>query len=223
MATSLLTIKQNARYIALGDSSDAEFSDTDVLREINKGYADLVEFVISRSGRWEYGLTYATVNLEAGVNKYDLPSDFLRISKVDVKPIASLDNYLPATQIDLQSIPTSQDQYTPSSPEFDLRLNKIVIYYSQDIEDVTNGLKIWFQQELDDLVDDTDEVDLPNFAVDYIVLYAAKKYCLSTEMFNKGRELERQMVALREQILEFYSNRGEVKEILMSPEDLNFR
>jgi len=218
---TLETMRSDTRYLVFGNSSNTAYGNTDLDRNLNRRYHELIEIAMSVNGDWQVRGTYATETLEAGVNKYDIPSDILRFNRVEIKPTTDDDNYILATKIDMQNIQEDLATYQPSYPEYDVRNNKIEIYYNTTLEAISAGLKIWIQREITELSATDDEPDLPEFANRYLTIGAAYDYCLSNEMQKKADRLKRDLVELTEWIREHYSNRMQTSQPILEPAEEN--
>jgi hypothetical protein len=188
---NLETLRKDARYLVFGDATNTRYSDTDLDRNLNQAYRELVEVALRNCGSWQYRETYATNDFVAGVNKYDLPSDILSIKRVEAKPKASLDDYVRAEFFDPKSLSGSLDAYAPTSLAYDLRWNKITFYYSEGIETVSNGYKVYFSRDITDLANTTDVPDFPTFAHRFLSAKSAYDFCLAEEIDSKLSNLKK--------------------------------
>lgn len=222
---NLTTLRLDTRFLVFGNSSDTSYGNTDLDRNLNIAYRDLVQIAIGYCGEWQLTKTYATTNVLAGVTKYPLPLDILRIDKVEIKPLASLTYPYLSAPIDLREITVSLDEYTPSLPEYDLRKNYIQFFWDQTFEAITNGLKIYYQDDITELSAITDEPKtsiFPKFVHSYLPNRAAHKYCVAMEMWNKAKSLNNDLVdMIIPMIKEHYANRKEDEPVVLRPKELN--
>ena len=59
-------------------------TDTEMLRYINRGYAELYDLLVTAANSEDYFLKDSTVQLVSGTKSYDLPSDFYKMRGVDL-------------------------------------------------------------------------------------------------------------------------------------------
>jgi hypothetical protein len=222
---NLTSLRLDTRYLVFGDNSNTSYSNTDLDRNLNRAYYQLLQLAMQYCGKWQVNKTYAVDNILAGITKYAFPGDILRIERVEIKPLVSLINPYLAVPIDLSEVNGDLDEFTPSTPHYDLRKNYIQFFFNQAFENVTSGLKIYLQNDIVELLNASDEPSkpqFPEFTHDYLTNRAAHKYCLANEMWNKVTALNND---LKEMIIpmikEHYANRTENEPTIIKPLELN--
>lgn len=218
----LTNLRADTRFLVFGDSSNTQYGDTDLDRNLNRRYHELIEIAMSVNGDWQVRGTYATLNLEAGVNKYDIPNDIVRFNRAEIKPLTASTAYIPVSKIDMRNIHEDLGTYQPSDPEYDIRDNKLEIYYDTTLEAVTNGLKIWLQREITELSASADEPDLPEFAHRYLTVGAGYDYCVANGVDKKAEKFKRDLAELVDTIKKHYANRLQTEDPVIIPQAENF-
>jgi hypothetical protein len=178
----LTAIRSNSRFLALGNSADTAFSDADILACSNLHYHDLMALAVKAQGDWTLNdQTKLQRSITAATREYALPTTFLTVSRVEVKYPSTSDEYVAATPISESEIPPQgKDSYAPASPQYILRGSKIELFLpnkTADITAVTNGLNVYYNDEITALAATDSETVLPEFANRLLCLLNAKDYC----------------------------------------------
>lgn len=212
----LTNLIAQARYFALGDSTSSDYADTDIKRQLNSAYNQLIVLMFSASKEWQSrGNNSQTTDITVGNRQYSLPSTFLRISRVEIK-YPSSDDLVRAVAIDYKNINYhGLDKYVTGKPEFDLKGDKIDIFVSAetaDIEAVSGGLVIWYENELTELSGASDEPDIPEPYSRLLAQMAAKDYCGVNSMGERYNWLGKEIEKGESSLVEFIANRNEAKK-----------
>lgn len=215
----LQTLRADTRFNVFGDSTNTAYGNTDLDRNLNKAYLKYAALAMQYSGKWKIKGTYAYIDLQAGVYKYDISNEILKFTRVEAKLTAS-GKYQPIKQMDITDVTDSLETYEPVKPEYDLRDGFITIYTDIDIETVTNGLKLYVEKNLTELIGTTDEPELAEPFLDLMTADAGIPYCQGNEMFTKARELERYIDKRLPAFLAHYAHRSGEAAVL-SPANLN--
>lgn len=225
MAT-LTNLIANARYFALGDSTSTDFSDTDVKRQLNLAYNQLITLAFSASGDWQFrGNNKQSTSITSAKRQYDLPTTFLRINRVEIKYPSTAD-YFKATPIDYKTIDVKGlDDYTTSYPQFDIVEDKLEIFVSQktaDITAVTNGILIYYDDTITELSEGTDVPAIPEPFSRLMALMAAKDHCGINNMDDRLKFLKEEIAREEIKFVEFIANRNETKRLRIVPEEEDY-
>jgi hypothetical protein len=195
MAKDLAYLRAQTRTY-LDEAASADWSDGEVDREINAGYQEVVTAVI---GAYEdFYVTSALFNTVANKQEYGptdgLPAKVYKFRRVEL-------NYSPSQSTRMIKVRATTIDHVMSdlgNSVFSINMRNEPVYYvlgggSPDykigflpipIESGTNVGKIWYVQEVDELVDSTDTVNIPypdRFAP-LISRYAA------SVLLNKGQQ-----------------------------------
>jgi hypothetical protein len=219
----LTNLRSDARYLVFGNSSNTAYADTDLDRNLNRWYQSAIGWALSVNGIWQVQGTFATASIVAGQSKYEMPSDILKLDRVEIKSPSSND-YIVAKQIDHALVGTNLDDYHPDSPEFDLLGNYMYIYLPDaSITAVTAGIKIIYQCDITELSGATDEPLLPEVVQRVVSTGAAYDYCRANDMFAKADRLNNEIAKIKVELEEIYANRSTVEGMRMEPcEDDNY-
>jgi len=218
---TLTTLRASARFFALGDSSSTSFSDADSLVAANDAYQQAMVVAFEESGEWQFrGDNSYSQDISASTRAYTLPTAFLRILRVDIKyPGGS--GYVRATPIDRQSIDhDGLDEFTTSSPMFDLLQGKLEIFVSDktaSIGAVTDGIIIYYDDEITALSGATDAPEIPKPFARYMGLLMALDYCIAHQLDSQVVSLQKQVDREEIRFRKFIANRSEAKRPSLSP------
>ncbi|MDD4984862.1 MAG: hypothetical protein PHQ43_03590 [Dehalococcoidales bacterium] len=195
MAKTKAQLNQAARTY-LDEAVQADWEETEVNREVNNGYHEVVTAVIETFD--DYYLTEATADTVVDQQEYRLPSDFFKVRRVEIN--YDVDNSGSRYQ---RALPVSLDQVRRdlgnenagitvlTNPAYFLQGNYIG-FIPVPTNVGTDAIKIWYVRQVSDLDEDSDTVDIPypdRFAK-LIPMYAAgvllKK---GQEAVNEGNDL----------------------------------
>jgi len=164
MAKTLSTLRARTRTY-LDEAVQADWTDTEVDREVNEGYHKVVTAVISVFE--DYYLTSATANTVANQQEYALPSDFFKMRRVEINYDVDNTNSVPqrALPINIDSVRRDLANTTLGisvlrNPAYYLK-GDVIGFIPIPTKNGTNAIKIWYIKTKTDLVNDSDEVDIP--------------------------------------------------------------
>lgn len=221
MAFNLANLRSDARYLVFGDSTNTDYGDTDLDRNINRWYNAILSWILSVNGDWQINGDFATTSIVAGQREYVLPTDLLKLNEVYIMS-SSTGDYLKATQIDLSEIGYNED-YHPASPEFDVLDNSLFIFIPEEtIGAVTDGLKLVYQKNLTDLSNTTDAPNLSEPFKRAISIGAALDYCIANELNSKAKSLKVLLDEMEAKLKEYYSSKSTAREVVLRPAKENY-
>jgi hypothetical protein len=179
---TLTNIRSNSRYFALGVSTDTAFSDADILLRSNQNYGRLIAMALRAQGNWSIvGRTKVQTSIAAATRQYLLPTTFLSLKGVEIKYGAGATEYVTADLIsESEFAGFSRDSYTTATPKYAVFGGYIEIFLpakTADIVAVTNGINIYYQDDITALSGASDETILPEFANDLLAMMNARDYC----------------------------------------------
>jgi len=140
---------------------------TSVKRNLNRGYKKVVNRVVALNQ--DYYLRLAKANLVADQSTYALPSDFKRLRRLDLTYDGS--TRVKGIRIDRQTIFDPMTTVSESSPLYSLISDGIEIYPTPSSA-VSNGLWLWYIENVSDMSNDTDEANVPLGYEDVCIDYA---------------------------------------------------
>jgi hypothetical protein len=186
---TLQDLRSDARYLALGDSTNTQYANTDLDRNINRWHEIGISLAMDANGDWEINGEIAVTSLVIGQREYILPADILRLNEVYIKSSVNSD-YIKAKQRDLKGVQNYNEDYHPAVPEYDLLDNSLFIYIpDSSITAVPAGLKIVYQKDLVELLETSDAPNLPEPFKRLLSVGAAMDFCESNEMWTKAKKL----------------------------------
>jgi len=214
----LQDIRSNIRFLVFGDSTNTDFSDTDIDRSINNWYEKILNWAIQANGDWEINGEIATTDIIAGQRDYTFDSSFIKIKEVYIKSNDGEETvYVKAKKIDVSMINGDPENYHPTYPEYDLSDNQIYIFIPDtDITDVADGIKIYAQSDLVKLINDDDAPNLPELVTSVIYYGAADEYCIAQELYTKSAKLEAKIFGdpqviddkgMKDDLMQYFSSR----------------
>lgn len=229
---TLSQMRSDVRFRVFGNSSDTTYSNTDINRNINNWYKTVLYWILSANGDWQVNGEYAVTDIVADQREYILPTDILKINELYIKSVSTGD-YIKATQRDLRNVSIYPEDYRPNLPEFDLMDNSLFIYIPEEnITEVDEGIKIYYQTKLTELSGDNDNPNLPEIFRKILCIGAALDYCEADEIRGKAKDLKNKIFGdptvktdkgLKDELMEFYASRSLTKPLTITPHRESFR
>lgn len=156
---------------------------TQVKRDLNTA-RDLVFNKLLSLGQ-DYNVRLTKADLVADQELYGLPTDIRKIVRLEVGYVNSTDRYK-ADRMDTNAEGDPVNTiYSQSNPKYMLRGNNIELNPVPDIA-VTDGLWLWYIEDLTDMSGDTDTTSLPADYDHLLPLYAAAKGSYSLGLHQEG-------------------------------------
>lgn len=160
---------------------------TEVKANLNIGYQKLVNRV--RTLNQDYYVREARTDLVADQETYSLPDDFSKLRKLMIG-YNSANQLYSAIRIDRAALMDNDQTFTTARPAYTFISNAIEIFPTPT-QAVTNGMFLWYVEEVADLTLDADEPDVPIGYESLPVLYAAAKAKTRLGLLDEARlELE---------------------------------
>lgn len=218
----IVSLRADARYQVGPQITSAKYGDTELDRNLNFWYREVLGWVVPLLGEWEMQGEIMWMDGEAHVTDYEIPSNLIRLYKVEVK-LSNTSEFVPCTPLNVAGQTTTEGNTTRVIDDVN---NPTVEVFGDFIqvrpafsEDVVNGLKIWVQEDFADM-SGTSPYNVPNLMNPVrrvLSVGAAMDYCSSHEMWNKYRELKKKMYGdpnvrddrgLKGQVIDLYSVRA---------------
>ncbi len=229
-------IRTDARYLVSPQLTSTQYTDTALDRNANRWYRKVVGWVVTTQGDWEIGGDILYRDVQEGVTDYELPVGLLRVYKGEIM-YETGGSFVPLDFISVQaSQGTAEGNATRfiddvTAPTAEL-IGDTVVIRPAGTEDVTNGIKLWAQLDLEDLVDASDSPQLMEPVQRAISIGAAMDYCEAEEMWTKFRELKYQMFGdprvknddgVKGELEKLYSLRSGARRLSLNPRRRNYR
>ncbi len=234
-------IIQRATFLAFGDSTDhtTAYPLNDMVTSANRWVHQIATWIWQASGTWEFDdknqtdLPIATTTLVAGQQDYSLPTDALKILRVEV--LDSNGDYQKLDQIDQTEIRTSLTEYeeTDGMPHsYDIIGNSLFLYPAPAAASVTTaaGLKIVFAREAKEFSVPasytTADTTQPGFDEDWheiVCLGIAYDWCSVNGPEDRADRYFQQIQAKRADLREHYGSKNKDKKVAIRPLRQNYR
>ena len=188
MATrTLVELRTDARRKADMEDDGNFISDAELTDYVNESIADLYDLMIDGETSQLFAKN-APILVQVGTNSYELPSDFYRLTSIDLQ-VGGF--YIPGIPGDaretarLASNPPTE-QHFKYFVRWDLTTGRKFVFIYPEIDE--NNLAIVYVPEAPTLVTDTDPVDGPNRWHEYIAVDAAIKMLQKQEQDTTALE-----------------------------------
>lgn len=157
---------------------------TEVKRNLNIAYKQVVSAVITANQ--DYYMEEGKADLVSGQSRYALPTDCKRLSRLEISYDGT--TYYRATPMSVNSVDDVNMTFSATEPFYYLVGNDFVITPSPSA-DVTDGMKLWYLENVVDLTDNTDLYDIPLGYEHLPVLYATAMAKKKLGMIEEGNDL----------------------------------
>lgn len=198
-------------------------------RNVNRWAYRVVTWIYRATSRWQFDdsnhttLPVATTTLVASQADYQLPSDLLKIERVEV--LDNDGNYHKLKPIDSADVPGALSEFkeTDGLPQYyDMLGDSINLYPAPAAADVTTslGLKLHFLREIDVFVS-TDTTQEPGFAEPFhriLSLGASYDWLIAHGTQQKLTIVRTEIEAMREEIAGFYKDQNREERISVKPQ-----
>jgi len=215
----------------LTNTNTTTYSSADLDASLNTYYDLFVTEIINSMDEWDFQADYATTNLVASQQEYILPTDILKIKKVEITYDGTTWYTVNPKDINERTgtndTTTIGEEFDEGDPFFDLMDNSLFLYPIPTIA-VTSGLKVYYEKLPTQLSNVTDE---PGFARPFhkgLSYGAAKdffeKYLEKEGNANKLTQAENNMLGYLERMKGFYRRRNQdrVYEIVTNDTDYEY-
>jgi hypothetical protein len=220
-------LRNYARFLT--NTNTTTFSDADLNAAINFYYHDIVNEILASMDGWDFQGETATADIVSGQAEYILPTDILKIKKIDVTYDGT--NWASAKFFDVSEKKFPLDgttvarAFSQNAPEVDLYDSSIFLYPTPSAN-VIAGIKIYYEKEVSELSADTDE---PVFAEAYhkVLVYGAakdylEKYAEVDGNTNKRNLQQQNFNRLMDEMRLYYNTRNQDRDYNITPYDVNY-
>lgn len=193
------------------NTTSSEYPNTDLDRSINRWYFKVQSTIIDSMDNWTFNGEWSCANLVKDQEEYLFPSDILTIKRVEARYTDGDNTWVKVNPVELQAIrgalSDKSSVYSKISPVYAKPDEKSLIIRPIPDIDVTEGLRIWFTKEINELSADTDE---PLFAENFhriLSLGAALDYIIANQVLEKRDLVKLELNELIDGLRRFYSKR----------------
>jgi hypothetical protein len=219
-------ILADARSILFNDSTNTQLDDTTALRYANQGFRRLAETIKNNDGDWQAFGEISTIDMVADQREYLLTDTTTRLDRILGVYIKIEDGgeYQKAKKRDFARLDVDINEYYPVQPEYNLLERSMFIALpAVEIPAITAGIQIYHTKDILDIEEGTDEPELPTFAVEYLSLFIAYKYCLGKkDLLQTSNFLRSEMERLEEKTKEHFASRNESEPVVITVKDENY-
>lgn len=141
------------------NTNTSTYTNADLDASLNMYYQLFVTEILDAMDGWDFQGEVATSDLVANQQEYVFPVDILRIKRIEVTYDGS--SWKRAEQFDINQRKEATDassisrDFSKYQPYADMYDNSVFLYPTPDAN-VTGGIKIWYEKQVDPLVNDTD-------------------------------------------------------------------
>lgn len=176
-ASGSLGLRNVTRFLT--NTNTSTYSDADLNASLNMYQSLFANEILDSMDGWDFQGEIATTDMIADQQEYIFPSDILKIKRIEVTYDGT--NWYRAEQFDInqrrKALDTKsiQRDFDQSTPYVDMMDNSLMLFPIPSADSI-GGIKIWYEKELDDLSEDSDE---PKFCKAYhkgLCYGAAKDY-----------------------------------------------
>lgn len=210
---------QNQIFL-LTNSTSNDFADSDLLASVNRYYNKALAIILRSSDSWDYDDTsntdfpIVTANLVADQQAYTLPTDALKIKRVEVTYDGT--NWYKAEPFDINQRGDATDStsvnndFSSTQPFYDLQYGALFLY-PIPTSNVSGGLKIWMTRELTEFTsgDLSTGTKTPSLAVmfhEYLAMGPAYEFGLAKGMPQVTRFRE-EVQRIEAEMASYYSDK----------------
>lgn len=166
----LQNIQADARFQLNVTSTD--YSDTNINRAINKHYHNLFAVIMRVMGEWEVQGETATTALVNNQKEYPIPTDLLQLKRVEINYDGDTNTWRKAKILDISEVDTAlgntPERFGENTPYVRVFDNSMFLEPTPD-ENQSASLKIWYTKDWTELSSATDEPNIPECAVEYLI------------------------------------------------------
>ena len=221
-ASTSAGLRNYTRFIT--NTNSTTYTDADLYANLNMWYHDVVNEILKSMDGWDFQGEYATTSMVASQQEYILPTDILKIKRIEVTYDGT--NWYKVNFTDINSRESTNDttsianNYTEYNPSADLYDNSMFLYPIPTSAS-TNGIKVWYEKEATELSAATSE---PAFTEAYhkILCYGAakdyfEKYSEKEGNTNKRNLQQQNLNKVLEDMKEFYNTRNQDRDYIIQP------
>ena len=208
---NLTNLRAKTRFL-LGDLSTTNYSDTNLDRALNDYYMRAIAKAIENNGQWEVRGTVATHNITDGQREYPLPATLIALKGIEANLTGNDDDWRKLKVVDLRTLGSitnwQDDPNDDTESETSIRIfDKSLYFIRPPKNDVTGGLKIYYNKEETELSSASDEPTLPEHLHMYLVHGACIDYCLRIDDRQAASDYLDLLSIDEENLKMYYTNR----------------
>lgn len=202
----LAALRAETRYLT--DTDTTSYPNSDLDTHINNYYDTVTGEIVKACDRWDFSGKIATTDTVAGQKAYNFPTGILTIKRAEYCPDGT--NWYPLSLIDISSfnVSSSDTNTNQSSSEPFAELHDDGIYiYPTPTTSVTDGLKMWYQKDVEHMVEGGDEPLIVKPYQKVLSYGAALDFFIKNGPQSEADRMEMRYEKMLYKLTEFYSFR----------------
>lgn len=206
-------------------TNSTTYTDGDVDASLNNYYHLFVNEAIQSMDGWDFQGEIATASLVADQQEYVFPTDLLKIKRIEVTYDGT--NWYKVDIMDVNEYSGTNDsttianEFSKSKPFADLHDNSLFLFPVPDAAS-TNGLKIWYEDEITELSSDTDEPVIPEAYHKGLCYGAAQDYHDRESDTKKSSVMEKKMEKNLFRMKDFYNRKVQDRDYVATPAFIDY-
>lgn len=206
-------------------TNSTTYTNNDVDASINNYLHLFVNEAIQSMDGWDFEGEIATTSLVASQQEYVFPSDILKIKRIEITYDGT--NWYKVRFADVNTLDTTADSTTvnqnfqTTNPFADIHDSSIFLYPIPTATS-TNGLKIWYENEVTELSADADEPTIPEAYQKGLCYGAATDYFDREAESKKSRYMEQKMEKNIFRMKDFVNRRNQDREYTIEQNFVDF-
>lgn len=213
----------------------ASFSDTNILALINIHYREIQAFILSNiMNQWKENTVDGTgtglINLVAGTSKYALATDLMSLDRVEINYSGETNGYQKASIIKMGAV----EDGVSNISNYNTRAGGNVVWERSNYLElgsipskaVTSGMKVYYTNLVTDLTIGTNAAATPKFNAAFhqlLAMMTASDWLKSNDQASKADRIDRDVLVMKDALLDFYSSRDADDSISIQPKYINYK
>ena len=154
---TLAELRSFTRFLT--NTNTTTYTDTDLDFSLNSQYDIFTAVILNSMDDWDFQADYATTDLVTGQKEYTLPSDIIKIKRVEITYDGT--TWHEATPMDINERTSATDttsvasDFSTAVPMYDL-MDSSLFLYPIPTANATAGLKVWYEKNVTHLSGTTD-------------------------------------------------------------------
>lgn len=210
------------------ETNSTSYPTADKVRNSNRWYYKAITWILKANRTWEFDdtnltdLPIATTTMVASQKDYALPTDLLKLIRVEVKDASGNFQTLdPINQDDIK-VGLTEFQETDGMPKYyDIIGNSVFLYPSPSSSQttLTSGLKLYYSREVDAFTS-SDTTQEPTIAEPFhrILSYGASfDWFVARGNTQKAGLMRQELAVFQKELRDFYGDRNENLKTKVKP------
>ena len=220
---TLTNIRGKTRRL-LGGITSVEYTDADILQSVNEYYHKAIAIAMRTQGEFEINAFEATTDLVADQSDYSLPTDILRVYRVEANYSGATNGWEKIRMLDQSQVDAALSNTDEIFATKYARVFSDSLYLEPTpTANRTAGLKVYFSDEVTELSDDADEPNIHEHIVSYLYHGACVDYCVENKINDQISYYEGKLKQNEQEIEYHYSRRLSARKTSIRRKKINFK